>query len=385
MTNPNILFLQVTNPGAYPPLIHAGSILAERGWKVTFLTSPSLQSSLTLPQHPNIVDERTTTRQDFTVSPSTYFAYCLAAFRLALKVRPDVIYVSDALGAAPGLLANMFGKGKLVYHEHDSPNNQRDLHPIVQWCRNQLFQAARLVIFPNAQRAEHARAEVGFDREKLKIIWNLPRRNEVVSALDDNELPRPFTLYYHGSITPDRIPLALVDALKCFAGRVRLVIAGYESGSSIGYVDQLLAAVAGTPADGCIRYLGQVPREVLFTTARDSDLGLALMPMHSDDINMAHMAGASNKAFEYMASGLMPLVSNLPEWVDLFVTPKFAVAADPSSAESLYTAIDAAINESQGDPAAKDRRRAKVSAEWNYDEVFCTQILPVLIASIQRN
>jgi hypothetical protein len=100
---------------------------------------------------------------------------------------------------------------------------------------------------------------------------------------------------------------------------------------------------------------------------------------------MAHMAGASNKAFEYMASGLMPLVSNLPEWVDLFVIPKFAVAADPSSAESLYAAINAAINESQGDPAAKDRRRAKISAEWNYDEVFCTQVLPILTASIEKN
>jgi hypothetical protein len=35
-----VLFVQATNPGAYPPLIHASMMMAEAGWEVTFLSAP---------------------------------------------------------------------------------------------------------------------------------------------------------------------------------------------------------------------------------------------------------------------------------------------------------------------------------------------------------
>jgi hypothetical protein len=45
------------------------------------------------------------------------------------------------------------------------------------------------------------------------------------------------------------------------------------------------------------------------------------MPKQSEDINMRHMVGASNKPFDYMASGLPLLVTDLPEWAATFVEP----------------------------------------------------------------
>jgi len=30
-----VLFVQATNPGAYPPLIHASTLMAEAGWEAT--------------------------------------------------------------------------------------------------------------------------------------------------------------------------------------------------------------------------------------------------------------------------------------------------------------------------------------------------------------
>ena len=38
--NRRVLFVQATNPGAYPPLIHASMLMAEAGWEVTFLSAP---------------------------------------------------------------------------------------------------------------------------------------------------------------------------------------------------------------------------------------------------------------------------------------------------------------------------------------------------------
>ena len=39
-SSPRVLFVQATNPGAYPPLIHASMLMAEAGWEVTFLSAP---------------------------------------------------------------------------------------------------------------------------------------------------------------------------------------------------------------------------------------------------------------------------------------------------------------------------------------------------------
>ncbi len=358
--------------------MHAGAILAEHGWDVTYLSSPSKSSDLILPKQAGIREYQTSLRKDFTVSPADYLQYCSAAIGLALRHRPDVIYVSDSLGTLPGLLARLIRKSIVVYHEHDSPNRQSDLNPLIRWSRAQMFKLANVVVFPNAERARHVRTEVPFLSDKLKVVWNLPRHKEVStnSLLSDSD--RPFTLYYHGSITPDRIPFTLVETLKRFGGSVNLVIAGYESGSNVGYVESLIKAVEGTPMEGCIRYLGQVQRSDLFTTAQIGDLGLALMPPESDDVNMAHMAGASNKAFEYMACGLMPLVSHLPEWIDMFVTPNFAVAADPRSVDSLYDTISSVILNVDTHRAGNQMRRAKILDDWNYDRVFCDAVLPLL-------
>jgi hypothetical protein len=378
LTQPKALFLQVTNPGAYPPLMHAGAILAEHGWEVAYLSAPSKSSDLILPPQAGVREYKILPRDDFTVSPTDYLQYCWAAMSLAIKLRPDVIYVSDSLGTLPGFLTRLISKSLVVYHEHDSPSRQIHLHPLIRWSRTQIFKRANVIVFPNAGRARHVHAELPFNLEKLKVVWNLPRREEVSSNSPTSDATRPFTLYYHGSITPDRIPFTLVEALRRFDGKVHLVIAGYESGSNVGYVGSMIKAVEGTPAEGCIRYLGQVQRKDLFSTSQAGDLGLALMPPESDDVNMAHMAGASNKAFDYMASGLLPLVSNLPEWIDMFVTPNFAVAADPRSVDSLYETISSVMVNVESYRAGNQLRRAKILSDWNYDQVFCETVLPLL-------
>ena len=60
MTHPGVpvrrrvLFLQATEPAAYPPLINAGVLMAEAGWEVTFLSAPIADKPLRMPYHPRI-------------------------------------------------------------------------------------------------------------------------------------------------------------------------------------------------------------------------------------------------------------------------------------------------------------------------------------------
>src|SRR5437867_3345509 len=55
MPQKRVMYVQYTNPAAYPPLQHSSRILAERGFEVLFLGSGAQgASSLAFPFHPKI-------------------------------------------------------------------------------------------------------------------------------------------------------------------------------------------------------------------------------------------------------------------------------------------------------------------------------------------
>jgi glycosyltransferase involved in cell wall biosynthesis len=363
-----VLFVQATNPGAYPPLIHASVLMAEAGWEVTFLSAPIDGNQLVLPSHPRIKIHAVRTRPSHVMSKVSYALYAAAAARLALRLRPNVIYASDPLGAGPGLLAARLVGAALVYHEHDSPS-PGGLHSVVARSRGTAARAAQLIVFPNEERARLAQRELRFSDNKLQIVWNVPRRAELVSSVATAE--PPLIVYYHGSITPERLPETVALAVKRMGGRVRLRIAGYEAPGACGYVRHLAGKDTGVSADAPVEYLGIVPQRAdLLAEAARAHVGLSLMPFNSDDLNINHMAGASNKPFDYMAAGLALLVSNLPDWTRMFVEPGFGLACNPTDADSISSALGWYIDHPKEREAMATRARNKIKAEWNYDAQF---------------
>ena len=178
-------------------------------------------------------------------------------------------------------------------------------------------------------------------------------------------------VYYHGSITPKRLPETVALAVRRMAGRARLRIAGYEAPSARGYVRSLIGSDTGAAAHAPIEYIGMVPRAGLLKEAARAHVGLSLMPVNSSDLNMSHMTGASNKPFDYMAAGLALLVSDLPDWKTMFVDPGFGLACDPTDADSLSAALAWFIDHPEARRAMAARARNKIEAEWNYDTQFC--------------
>jgi glycosyltransferase involved in cell wall biosynthesis len=366
-----VLFLQVVEPGMYPPIIAASHLMAEAGWDVTILASPSADSQLRTPSHPSILMRRIAERPSFAVRKSDFMRYMAAAAVLALRWRPDIVYASDWLGAVPGLLAARLAGAHLVYHEHDSPS-PGVLRLWLAKFRAQVAKNADLVIFPNAERAEIVRREIGFPAERLRIVWNLPRRAEQPTLVPKADVP--LVLWYHGSITPDRLPTTIIDAIASFGGRVRLQIAGYEAPLAHGYIPYLLDLAARENGDSFVSYIGQIKREDLLARASAAHVGLAFMPPGSNDINMRHMTGASNKAFDYMAAGLALLVSDLPDWLDMFVAPGYARACDPRSSHSIACALGWFLDHPEALRKMAGDARVKIAAEWNYE----TQFAPIL-------
>ncbi|HEX3883727.1 MAG TPA: glycosyltransferase [Stellaceae bacterium] len=363
-----VLFIQATEPAGYPPLIHASMLMAEAGWEVAFLSAPIRGRPLRLSPHPNITVHAVPERPSHVMGKAAYVGYSAAAARLALRMRPDVVYASDPLGAGPGLLAARLSGAMLVYHEHDSPP-PGGLNPWLARWRSAAARSARVVVFPNAARAEAAQSELGFSNDRLRIVWNMPRREELPALVPRED--GPLLVYYHGGISPARLPETVADAVRRSGGRVKLRIAGREAPGAQGYLARLLDAGNSHNAATSVEYLGELPfRSELLARTATCDLGLALMPRDSMDINMRHMAGASNKPFDYMAAGLALLVSDLPDWHEMLVRPGYARGCDPADPGSVAAALGWFLDHPEKRRAMAARSRAKIEAEWNYDAAF---------------
>jgi glycosyltransferase involved in cell wall biosynthesis len=208
-----------------------------------------------------------------------------------------------------------------------------------------------------------------FSDDKLHIVWNVPRRAELVVSAATGE--SPLIVYYHGSITPERLPESVALAIRRMAGRARLRVAGYEAAGARGYVRHLIGNDQGASVDALIEYRGMVPQRAdLLAEAARAHIGLSLMPFNSDDLNMNCMAGASNKPFDYMAAELALLVSDLPDWTRMFVEAGFGLACNPADVDSISAALNWFIDHSEERRAMAARARNKIEAEWNYDAQF---------------
>jgi glycosyltransferase involved in cell wall biosynthesis len=125
-----------------------------------------------------------------------------------------------------------------------------------------------------------------------------------------------------------------------------------------------------------VRFLGTVSEDEWSVVFEQCDIGLALMPMASADENMRHMAGASNKPFEYLSCGVVPLVSDLPDWRRTYVDSGYALVCNPSQAESIAAAFEWAAGHRAALREIAMRGWERLRLDWNYESQFA----PVLDA-----
>jgi spore maturation protein CgeB len=162
-----------------------------------------------------------------------------------------------------------------------------------------------------------------------------------------------------------------VTAICKFKGAIRLLIAGYEVQDSIGHVEDLKTIAQSAGIASAVEYLGTIPlREDLLRFAAKANIGLSLMPMQSEDINVQHMVGASNKPFDFMACGLPLLTSCLPDWDAIFVKPGFARMCDPRDVDSIETELRWFLDHPEARREMGERCKEKIRHAWNYESMF---------------
>jgi glycosyltransferase involved in cell wall biosynthesis len=367
-----ILYIQYTNPACYPPLEHGSTILANDGWGVLFLgTEVAGTEALVFPERKGVTVKLLPACGPGLRQKLHYFRYCLLACYHAISFRPQWIYASDPLSAPVALLLKVLMRRKVVYHEHDSPSTA-EASRFIRLClaaRAWLGHNADIIIFPNAERGRVIAKELQLRRVEIQCVWNCPAESEAVSVAKSSQ-GQDIWLLYHGSIVPDRLPLAVVHALVLLPDQVKLRVIGYETSGSSGYVEKMFSLARECGVYHRIEFLGTIPRRSVLAWCRKSDVGISFMPMNSRDINIAHMAGASNKPFDNLACGLPLLVSSIPEWQRMFVEPGYALACDPQDSVSIASAVRRLVEHPEEMRAMGERGRRRIAEEWNYERQF---------------
>lgn len=373
MKGRRILYVQYTDPGGYPPTQHSSGILAERGWDVVFLgTWLGPSCDLRLPSRPRVRVKQIRSLQDGWKQKLQYVLFFFWSLSWTLSWRPDWIYASDPLCAPILWFVRKLSGVRVLYHEHDSPN----LDQVQSWFmrvifeyRRKLGREAELCVFPQRTRLREF-LEITERSGPVFCVWNCPRLDEVEVNEPSSSGEGKLILYYHGSITRARLPVQLIVAAARFKGAVRLRIVGYETSGNIGYSRELRRISAENGVADLIDFLGAVSRNDLMHRALEAHVGLALMPKRSQDINLRHMVGASNKPFDYMACGLPLLVTDMPEWESTFVEPGYGRACDPEDPDSIEAELRWLLEHSEERAEMGRRCRDKVREAWNYEVMF---------------
>jgi glycosyltransferase involved in cell wall biosynthesis len=280
------------------------------------------------------------------------------------------VYASDTL-ACPVALALSFWPGlEIAYHEHDAPvlSARGAAGRLALLIRAKLAERARIRVLPNERRAEQFNRHVANHRPTFSV-WNCPSRAEV-SPPRGQRIGKRLRVLYIGSIVPFRFPPSIIHALALLPDEVHLRVIGYATSGHGGYIEELRTLARKLGVDHRTEFVDGMPHHQLLITSREADVGLVLMSAASEDETLQWMPGASNKPFDYLASGLALLVADQAGWRNVFVEPGYGVACDAHDPQSIARALRWFIDHPTEMRMMGERGRQRVVAEWNYETQF---------------
>lgn len=371
-----VIYVQYTNPGGYPPLEHSSDVFLSMGLRTLFLgVEIKSLDGLDFPDHDGRMVRLLPWVEPGLRRKLLYLWFVLWSLTVCIARRPALVYCSDAYSCPVARVLKALGRN-VLYHEHDAPQPSGSvMHRWVLKCRRRVLERVATLVPSDGRRD----LVVGQGANEVQVVWNCPSSGEVEglrgSGADSSD--DVLRIVYQGTIVPDRVPRNLVRAMISaeLIGRVELKIIGYETQSGVGLLEELERIAADGGAPDAVEFLGPLPRHEMLRVGAKYDVGLSLMPMESSDVNMTTMIGASNKPFDYLVQGLPMICSDLPDWRSAF--SEYAVFCDPTSVTSIRSALIELLDRPEWRQVAGVRGRARIAEEWNYEQLFLEFGLPL--------
>src|SRR5262249_38499706 len=180
-----ILYVQYTDPAAYPPVEHSSALLAQRSWEVVLLGIS--KRGLDFPAHPRVTVKRVSFVDGGGRQKLQYLLYFFWTLYWSLRWRPQWIYASDSLASPIVWWVRRLTRVKVAYHEHDSP----DPEGIRTWFmqkvfayRSKLAREADICILPQQSCLLEFLETTGRTKPAY-CVWNCPRLEELANLNTD--------------------------------------------------------------------------------------------------------------------------------------------------------------------------------------------------------
>ncbi len=367
-----VVFAQLLDVRAYPPLVNLIDSMTDDGWRVRLAAWELFQFD-DLPYGPKALSQ---TAFKVRVPAGRYrrlftaMRYAAAVTWTCLTVRPERVIVSDPPSAFLGLCLVRLLRCKVVYFEFDSPSRPASLREKMRlWTVRKLARVSTLNVLPNTVRSRQFD-----DLHKTKtpafIVYNFPTSREFVSpSLPSRPKRQTLRVYYHGSFVKQRVPLTVLDALakaKDVEFVLRPVFPARSGGDSyfhefmanakkLGIGDKIFVQAAGDP-------------ERLKAIGSSCDVGLAFFAGSSDP-NLQTMWGASNKVTQYMAYGLAVIYSSSEQEM-IENLAEIGLRCDMHDGDGLAAIFTALISDSARLHALKCAAHHRTRESWTFEREY---------------
>jgi len=283
----------------------------------------------------------------------------------AAAEHPDIIHCKDTDTLAAGAHAADATGARLVYDAHELfpdmlAGHGRDSWVVQTYWRRleaRLIPRADLVITVNESRAGVLNERYGVEpvtvlnTPALEPLADRAVLREATGAADSDLI-----VLYQGGLIGGRALPRLVEAVTAVDGAL-LVIEG--DGPEM---EAMRGAASASGHEDRVRFMGWIPAETLHAHACGADIGVVIY--ENTSLNNYH--AAPNKLYSYLMAGLPIVSSDFPGLREVVVSGGVGEVFEPSSAESIASAIRLLADEPEMRQEMKTRARALAEERYNW-------------------
>lgn len=373
------------HPEGYPPTLNALSKLAEVYGQIDLLYRPHLDERFRYPAPVRLHasgERMSESRQMSIPLPQRYalFArFCQDLRKLIRDNRPELVLVYDplALLAASLIWPLLKTRPKLWYHNHDvlEPTQLRPLS--LAWLASfaQRYMWPRLDIFSLPAKERERYFDMGALRGRYFFLPNLPTLEQIDRPLRSPRDRSKLRLIFQGRVSEGHGIEEIIAALPLQVGgrQVELILAGWITTQ---FEARLRLLMAESGAERYVDLAGYRPYAQLHELTASCDVGIAVY--RDTNIMNASVATASNKIYEYAASGLPILYLDTPHFRAHLSKLAWALPWD-GTAQSLARSLEPIVERRDAlSEAARQTCRESLHFERNFAAViaFLEQVSP---------
>lgn len=338
------------------------SALSEMGFDVT-LVGRELNGSLPL----NLPFSSHRMKLKISRGPLFYLEYNLRLFFYLLEMRPD-IYLANDLDT---LLANYLAyantkETELVYDSHEYFTEVPEIQG--RWVKK-VWMKLEEWIFPKLKHVYTVNRSIAdIYRSKYKVpvsvVRNVPELKGVEKEKNRAELGLPadkkIIIIQGAGINVDRGGEELVESMRYLPTEYYLVVVG--AGDRIA---EMKALSQEHGLDGRIRFEGRMPYKEMMQYTFNADLGVSL----DNGTSGNYIYALPNKVMDYVAAGLMLLVSDMHEVRNFVQDYNLGMVVNDLSPIQLASSIESMFADEQQIATWKANAiEARKSLNWDKEK-----------------